>query len=141
MENDSIKMVLVGNSGVGKTSIMGRYIDNIFDVNTRPTICANSVEKTIIKGKKKYALNIWDTVGKEKYQALSKHFYKDAYIILLIYDITNQNSLDSLKNTCYPDIKKYGESYVLLGIVGNKSDLFEKKIVLMKMKLMILLKK
>ena len=125
MEINDIKIALIGNSGVGKTSIIRRFMDDLFDENISSTICANSIVKTITRGKKNYALNIWDTAGQERYQSLGKHFYKDAYIILLIYDITNQKSFDSLKQTWYPDIQIYGENYVILGVVANKSDLYE----------------
>ena len=105
MNKNVIKVALIGNTGVGKTCIIQRFIDNSFSENPISTISANSIEKEIIREKEKYILNIWDTAGQEKYQSLGKHFYKDAYIILLIYDITNQKSLDSLKKSWYPDVQ------------------------------------
>ena len=125
MNKNEIKVTLIGNAGVGKTCIIQRFIDNSFSDNPVSTISANSIEKEIIRGKEKYVLNIWDTAGQEKYQSLGKHFYKDAYIILLIYDITNQNSLDSLKKTWYPDVQIYAENCVVFGVIGNKADLYE----------------
>ena len=105
MSEYGIKIALIGNSGVGKSCIIQRYIDNTFDKCSASTLSSISVEKEIIRGKEKYTLSIWDTAGQEKYQSLGKYFYKDAYIILLIYDITNQKSLDSLKKTWYPDLQ------------------------------------
>ena len=122
---NEVKVAVLGNSCVGKTSILTRYVKEIFDENVTSTIGANSVEKKLKRGKNKYTLNIWDTAGQEKYQSLGKNFYKDAYITLLVYDITSQNSLESLKNRWYPDLQIYGENCVVTAVVGNKSDLYE----------------
>ena len=124
-EPESIKITLIGNSGVGKTSIINQYIDQTFDEANAATIGANYSEKVITKNNKEYELNIWDTAGQEKFHSVGKHFYKDAYIVCLVYDITSQDSLDQLKEIWYPDIKKYGEKYTILAVVGNKSDLYE----------------
>ena len=124
-EPESIKITLIGNSGVGKTSIINQYIDQTFDEANAATIGANYSEKTITKNNKEYELNIWDTAGQEKFHSVGKHFYKDAYIVCLVYDITSQDSLEQLETIWYPDIKKYGEKYTILAVVGNKSDLYE----------------
>ena len=124
-ELPSIKITLLGNPGVGKTCIISRYIDEIFVENNPSTIGANYSEKVIKKNGKEYQLDIWDTAGQEKFHSLGKHFYKDSYIVCLVYDITNQESLDSLKKIWLPDLQKYGEKYTVLGVVGNKSDLYE----------------
>ena len=124
-EGEIIKIVLIGEAGVGKTCIISRYIDNIFIENNDSTIGANYSEKTIKRGDKEVQLNIWDTAGQEKFHSLGKHFYKDSYVVCLVYDITNQESLDSLKNIWYPDLQKYGEQYTILAVVGNKCDLYE----------------
>ena len=124
-EPEGIKITLIGNSGVGKTSIINQYIDQTFDEANAATIGANYSEKIITKNNKEYELNIWDTAGQEKFHAVGKHFYKDAYIVCLVYDITSQDSLEQLETVWYPDIKKYGEKYTILAVVGNKSDLYE----------------
>lgn len=124
-EPPSIKITLIGNPGVGKTCIISRYIDNVFEENLTSTIGANYTEKTITKNNQEYQLDIWDTAGQEQFQSLGKHFYKDSYIVCLVYDITNQESLDSLKSIWYPNLKKFGEKYTVLAVVANKSDLYE----------------
>ena len=124
-ELPSIKVTLLGNPGVGKTCIIERYTEDVFDMNQESTIGANYTEKKITKGGKEYQLDIWDTAGQEKFHSLGKHFYKDSYVVCFIYDITNQESLDSLKTIWYPDLQKYGEKYTVLAVVGNKSDLYE----------------
>ena len=128
-EPPSIKITLLGNPGVGKTCIISRYIDNVFNENNASTIGANYSEKTVVKNGKTYNLDIWDTAGQEKFHSLGKHFYKDSYVVCLVYDITNQESLDALKSVWYPDVQKYGEKYAVLAIVGNKSDLYESEVV------------
>ena len=125
LEEEGIKITLLGNPGVGKTCIISRYIDDSFNENNESTIGANFSEKIIKKGDKDVQLNIWDTAGQEKFHSLGKHFYKDSYIVCLVYDITNQESLDSLKQIWYPDLLKFGEKYTVLAVVGNKCDLYE----------------
>jgi len=124
-ELPSIKITLLGNPGVGKTCIIARYIENVYNENNASTIGANYSEKTIKKKGREYQLDIWDTAGQEKFHSLGKHFYKDSYIVCLVYDITNQESADALKSIWYPDIQKYGEKYAVLAVIGNKSDLYE----------------
>ena len=128
-EHPSIKITLLGNPGVGKTCIISRYIDDVFNENNASTIGANYSEKEIVKKGKTYHLDIWDTAGQEKFHSLGKHFYKDSYVVCLVYDIVNQESLDALKSVWYPDLQKYGEKYVVLAVVGNKSDLYESEVV------------
>ena len=124
-EEEGIKITLLGNPGVGKTCIISRYVENTFVENNESTIGANYSEKVIKKGNQEVQLNIWDTAGQEKFHSLGKHFYKDSYVVCLVYDITNQESLDSLKSIWYPDLQKYGEKYTVLAVVGNKCDLYE----------------
>jgi small GTP-binding protein len=124
-ELPSIKITLIGNPGVGKTCIISKYLDNVFEENSSSTIGANYTEKVIKKNNKEYQLDIWDTAGQEQFQSLGKHFYKDSYIVCLVYDITSQESLDSLKEIWYPNLRKFGEKYTVLAVVANKSDLYE----------------
>ena len=126
-QENGIKITLLGNPGVGKTCIISKYIDDTFEENEESTIGANFMEKVIKRGDKEILLNIWDTAGQEKFHSLGKHFYKDSYIVCFVYDITNQESLDSLKTRWYPDLQKYGEKYTVLAVVGNKSDLYEEE--------------
>ncbi len=122
-----VKISLIGNSGVGKTCIIYRYTHSKFDENSVSTQGANYSPKVVnIKGKDIH-LDIWDTAGQEQYRSLGRHFYKDSYIVILVYDVTQRDSFDDLKNIWYNDLKKCGEKYIVLGIAGNKSDLYEKE--------------
>ncbi len=125
----NVKVVLLGDSGVGKTCLITRYISETFEQNTASTNGASYASKNVNydKLKKTITLDIWDTAGQEKYKALTKFFYKDAAIAILVYDITQKNSFESIKSYWYEQVKENGEKTVVLGIVGNKSDLYEQE--------------
>ncbi len=103
------KLVLLGESGVGKTSIIKRYIKDEFDDGQIATKCA-SFDTKIIKldefNEKYIKLNIWDTAGQEKYRALSKIFYKEASAAILVYDTTNKKSFEEIKDYWYNQVKE-----------------------------------
>ena len=121
----SIKITLIGNSGVGKTCIIRRYSLNDYVENPTSTTGGNYSSKFVEINGQKYQLDLWDTAGQERYRSLTKHFYKDAYIIVLVYDITKQDTFEELKSIWYPNVLQMGEKYTVLAVVGNKSDLFE----------------
>ena len=72
-----------------------------------------------------YQLDIWDTTGQERFRSLGKNFYKDAYIVLLVYDITRLESFENLKNIWYKELNENVEQNPIIAVVGNKSDLYE----------------
>ena len=121
-----IKMILLGDAGVGKTSIIGRYVDDSFSDDYESSSSYTYVQKKIVISNQKINLSIWDTVGQEKYKALTKLFFKDTKIVILVYAIDNKNGFEGLDYW----LKLYKESIgdeAILGIVGNKSDLFLKQ--------------
>ena len=123
---ETIKLVLIGESGVGKTSIISRYTNNTFDPQVLTSSSAQFLTKTIELNKDtSIKFDIWDTAGQEKFKSLAKIFYKDAKVIILVYDITNKNSFENLKNFWYKEIMDNTISDVILAIVGNKADLYE----------------
>ena len=124
---DSIKITLLGSSGVGKTCIIKRYTEGSFEENSTSTSGASYSQKALEIGDKTVNLDLWDTAGQEKYRSLGRHFYKDAYIVCLVYDITNANSFQDLKEKWYNDLKSFGEKYTVLAVVGSKSDCYEKE--------------
>ena len=121
------KVTLLGDSGVGKSSLIGRYISGVFMNGIMSTTGANYSQKIIEKDDNKLRLNIWDTAGQEKYRALGRNFYKDAIIIALVYDVTSRESFESIKENWYPDVQKYGEKFNIVAIVGNKCDKYEEE--------------
>ena len=126
-EQNSIKVTLLGSSGVGKTCIIQRYTENTFDENAVSTSGASYSQKFIEVDKKGVVLDLWDTAGQEKYRSLGRHFYKDAYIVCLVYDITILQSFKDIQEKWYKDLKTYGEQFTVLALVGNKSDCYEKE--------------
>ena len=125
------KIVLVGDGGVGKTCLISRFITGHFESNPGSTNGASYASKTIDYPKlnKSLLLDIWDTAGQEKYRSLTKFFYKDALMVIMVYDITRRESYDNVKNYWYKEIQENGEKNVVLGIAGNKSDLYENEAV------------
>ena len=104
-----VKVVLLGESSVGKTSIIARFIDNSFNQNSITTTGASYATKSMLfKDYKNQVIKfeIWDTAGQEKYRSLTQIFYKDASIAILVYDITNESSFDEIKNYWYEQIKE-----------------------------------
>ena len=105
------KVVLIGESGVGKTSIIERYDSNTFKSETKPTPGAQYKAKNIFleEFKTDIKLEIWDTAGIEKYRALTRIFYKRTNAIILVYDITKKSSFEKLKEYWIPDLKTNGD--------------------------------
>ena len=100
------KTILIGESGVGKTSIIARYINNKYEEGIMSTHGANYISKNVEFEEYNESINfqIWDTAGQEKYRGLTKIFYKDAKIIILVYDISNRKSFEEIKNYWYKQI-------------------------------------
>ena len=122
---NSIKVILLGESGVGKTSIIKIFQQEQFNENVVSTLCCNFVNKSIEIENKEYILEIWDTAGQEKFRSLNQLFIKDSSIIILVYDISNKNSFSEL-SYWYDFINEHlNKKDFVLGLVGNKADLFE----------------
>ena len=124
--SSEIKVVLLGESGVGKSSIIKQYVNNVFDPDINASISSKYISKEVfVKDlNKKLKLNLWDTAGQEKYRALVKIFYKDAQIIIFVYNIINLESFESLKTFWYKQVKENCLKNAIFAVVGNKSDLY-----------------
>ena len=103
------KVVLIGESGVGKTSIINRYISNTFSNVLTATPGASFTSKTLFLKEYNQSIKfeIWDTAGQEKYRSLTKIFYKDAGAAILVYDITRKESFDELQKYWLNQIKDF----------------------------------
>ncbi len=123
---ETVKTVLVGESGVGKTSIISRFITDSFDPEVLSSSSAQFISKTIkITDEKSIKFDIWDTAGQEKFRSLAKIFYKDARIIIYVYDITDKKSFEEIKKYWYKETTDNMDSNVVLALIGNKIDLYE----------------
>ena len=123
-EKNPIKIILLGDSGVGKTNIILRYLKNEFNENSLSTIGTTFGVKEMIRNNIKYNLNIWDTTGQEVYRSVTKLFIQGAKIVLLVYCIEQKSTFDSL-NFWYDSVKDICEDDIVLAIVANKQDLFD----------------
>ena len=119
------KVVLIGDMKVGKTNIVSRYIKNEFNKDSISTIGVEFGSKELVIEGHNVKVQIWDTAGQEKYKALTKFFYKDAAVCILVYDVTRKESFQSLKDYWYSQLKENSEPDIVIGVAGNKSDLYE----------------
>ena len=117
------KVILVGDSGVGKTTIIDRYL-NKYKENVSSTLSTSYYVKTETINNYKINFQIWDTVGQEQYRSLNSLFFKDAQICLMVFDITRDETFDSIKNYWYDAIQQNGLEGTIIGIAGNKNDLY-----------------
>ena len=128
-EGQGKKLVFIGDSGVGKTCIISRFLKGTFEHNINSTDGASYASKSIDVNGKSLVLDIWDTAGQERYKSLTKFFYKGAKMAILVYDITRKESFDNIKSFWYNQIKEYGDEGIILGIAGNKSDKYDEEAV------------
>ena len=116
------KIIIIGDSNVGKTNILTKYLKNEFDPNSKPTIGVEfatkqfSIKDNIIK------TQIWDTAGQERYRTITSSFYTGAKGCLLVYDITRKESFENI-DKWISDIKSTSEENLSIILLGNKCDL------------------
>ena len=117
-----IKAILLGESGVGKTNLINVTIGHSFTENTSTTFSNSFVEKIFEINNIKYNIKLWDTIGQEKYRPLTRLFFKDSKIIILVYDKSVKKSFDELKYWALEVKNALGDN-AIVGIAGNKYDL------------------
>ena len=123
LEKIPLKVILLGNSGVGKTNLINTCIGMEFDHGNIPTTSGSFVQKTIEIEDKIYLLNLWDTAGQETYKSLTKIFLKKSNIVIFVYDITDLKSFKDLESWIQISDEMI-ENNFLCAIVGNKTDLY-----------------
>ena len=125
-EEFACKVILVGDSGVGKTSIIDRYLNHLQE-KVKPTIGATFAQKIEIIDNYQISFDIWDTAGQERFRAINNIFYKEAYACIMVYDITNPETFESIKSYWYNCVKENASGEILFAVVGNKIDLYEEE--------------
>ncbi|KAF8639939.1 hypothetical protein AX17_001189 [Amanita inopinata Kibby_2008] len=121
------KIVIMGNSGVGKTSLLQRYTQNKFDPkNTTSTSGAFFVTKKVYVNGLKVRLQLWDTAGQERFRSMAPMYYRGANAALLLYDITNASTFDDIRGWL-EELKKNCPPELIIYIVGAKADLYHQR--------------
>ena len=130
MEKDSydllFKLILIGDSSVGKSNILLKYLKNEFDPNSRATVGVEFGTKNIVINEKKIKIQIWDTAGEERYRSITSAYYKGAKGAFIVYDITRKSTFVNI-DKWISDLKLNGDQNICIIILGNKSDLDDKR--------------
>ena len=127
-EQIDIKTILLGESGVGKTSLIKVITGKQFSENITATYTNYYVEKTFVINNNNYKIKIWDTIGQEKFRTLTKLFYKDSKIVIFVYDKSSKITYTELLKYWINEVKEtIDNNKYVIGIVGNKDDLEDKE--------------
>ena len=127
-KDNFLKIVIVGQSSVGKTALINQYMNKIFIDAAITTIGTDKFIKVEKINDIEIKLNIWDTAGQERFRSLSPLFLKGSHIVIMVYDITNKDSFDELE-TFWKEKIKDNTNNIILGLAANKSDLYEREVV------------
>jgi len=118
----TVKLVLLGDSRVGKSSVVIRFVKNEFDQYKFPTIGATFLTQSVAVDDYLVKFEIWDTAGQEKYRSLAPLYYRGASAALVVYDITNRESFDNARKWI-EEVQTQEGHHVVIGLAGNKLDL------------------
>ena len=119
----TLKLILVGDGRVGKTSIINKYLYNTFNENEPMTINSCFLEKKMIINEKTFKFALWDTAGQEKFNSVTPVYYRDAKGVILVYDITNARSFERVQKWI-EEVRSYNKECEIV-ICGNKVDIKE----------------
>ena len=125
---ESYKVVILGDSGVGKTTIIKRFVEGSFQSKSVMTMGASFLEKEIfIPGTENAVkMQVWDTAGQERFKTLNRIYYRDCAAAIVVYDITKRNSLFTEALHYIKELKDLAPPGTIIGLAGNKSDLYAK---------------
>ena len=122
-----LKILIIGDTSVGKTSILANYNGDNFDEKAIGTIGVEYLYKTITYKNMRIKLQLWDTSGEERFRSITKNFYRNANGVFLVYDITKEESFQNIRDWLR-DIKEYNGDLKIM-ILGNKLDLIDQRVV------------
>uniref|UniRef100_A0A7S2Z8R1 Uncharacterized protein n=2 Tax=Rhodosorus marinus TaxID=101924 RepID=A0A7S2Z8R1_9RHOD len=120
------KLLLIGDSSVGKSCLLLRFSDGSFNESQMSTIGVDFKIRTLELDKKTFKLQIWDTAGQERFRTIAAAYYRGAQGIIIVYDVTNKQSFENVE-MWLSEVNKYGSGDVNKLLVGNKSDLTSKR--------------
>ena len=127
-EEYKLKVVVVGDSGVGKTNLIKRFATDTFSYDSKATVGVEFISKSYIINKKVFKIEIWDTAGQERYKAITSAYYKGAKGCLIVYDTTSQLTFNNI-DKWMSEIREKALTNIKVMIVGNKIDLKDKRII------------
>lgn len=120
------KTVIIGDSGVGKSNLLSKFLNNSFSSDQKTTVGVEFGAKKLIIDGKNIKAQIWDTAGQEKYRSITNAYYKGAKGALLVFDLTNKDSFDSV-DKWLNELKSEGDINIYIIMIGNKCDLTDER--------------
>jgi small GTP-binding protein len=122
------KIVMVGSATVGKTSIVNRFAEGLFNSSTQPTIGAAFLALIVRTPRYLVKLQIWDTAGCERYRAMAAMYFQNAHGAIIVYDVTSLQSFNDVE-TWLAELREHGDRKIAIALVGNKTDLVHERAV------------
>jgi Ras-related protein Rab-8A len=123
-----IKLLLIGDSGVGKSCLLLRFCEDQFTPSFITTIGIDFKIRTIDLDGKRVKLQVWDTAGQERFKTITTAYYRGAMGILLVYDVCDEKSFNNIRSW-YSNVQQHASENVVLILVGNKSDMVDKRVI------------
>eukprot|EP00755_Sulcionema_specki_P033651 Sspe_Gene.101231::Locus_75825_Transcript_1_1_Confidence_1.000_Length_952::g.101231::m.101231/K07921/RAB34; Ras-related protein Rab-34 len=122
-DQNSAKIIVIGDSGVGKTALIRRIVEGSYDPNYKATIGVDFLQQHYEVFGIPFLLSIWDTAGQERYQAMTRTYYNNSQAAILVYDVNDSTSFESITTRWLPELRSVIHEKIPLFLVGNKSDL------------------
>ena len=122
LSEHTVKIVVLGDSQVGKTSILRRLVYNTFSEECEPTVCMDFLSKTVQHGSQKLSLNFWDTSGEERFTVLLPTYVRDAAAAIIVYDVTNWGSFMSVPSWVQLVRDESPDEFIPIYVLGAKAD-------------------
>ncbi|KAH9578751.1 Small GTPase [Trypanosoma melophagium] len=123
-----MKLIVVGDSGTGKSSLLHRFVEDTFSEEQAQTIGVEFGSKIVQLAGRKVKLQIWDTAGQERYKSVTRSYYRGAVGCLIVYDITKRSSYESVPQWLN-DVRQLAGKDVVVMLIGNKSDISDKRAI------------
>ena len=127
-EEYKFKIIIVGDSGVGKTNLVKRFVQNVFSLNTEATVGVSFFTSTYLINGKLCKIEIWDTAGQERYKSITASYYKGASGAIITYDVTNISTFNNIERWIQ-EIKDCASKDLILLMIGNKTDLENLRVI------------